>query len=229
MVATKGKGWKLAPSLVALVDEIDTIAPRRDHTADGSIGDAAHQGRGTASDHNPDAGFVHAVDITDDHVHFPTRARLVDSIVTRRDQRVGYLIDEGLVWRCRASKVSDKNRAADRSQERDGMIPAWVPAIYTGPSPHTGHAHVSILHTDRARNDLSRWLSPIAPTLPEDEDMALIIDARRLVEDTYKAASRALDADGASYWPFLLANATTPADARKALNALRADLGLKQI
>jgi hypothetical protein len=51
-----------------LRDQVDAIAPNRDKSNDGWIGDEGHAAR--TSDHNPDvAGVVHALDITKDTAH----------------------------------------------------------------------------------------------------------------------------------------------------------------
>src|SRR3954471_25026476 len=68
--------WVLIPSLVTLRKEFDTIAPDRDKSSDGSIGDTAHQEN--TSDHNADEvgkvpihdadskNEVHAIDVDKD-------------------------------------------------------------------------------------------------------------------------------------------------------------------
>ena len=65
--------WILVPCLVKLRSEFNAIAPDRDKSSDGSIGDAAHQD--SQSDHNPDetgnvpirdaykVNEVHAIDV----------------------------------------------------------------------------------------------------------------------------------------------------------------------
>jgi len=136
----------LAPSLVALRNEINARYPNRDKSSDGWIGDAAHASR--QSDHNPDArGIVHALDIDEDLDGNPADAGaelqwLVDHLVAKRDRRVSYIIYEGRMW---------------RSYAKPG-IPAWTPAKYTGANPHTKHVHISILSTPEAEQDTSPWL-----------------------------------------------------------------------
>lgn len=136
-VAHAGKGWRLAPSLVALEAEFDAAWPRRSRASDGSIGDAAHRRR--RSDHNPSSGFVHGIDITDDPRNGPDVSVVARQIAARRDPRLEYVISDAEIW--------------ERQTGR------W--RRYTGANPHRHHAHFSIRHTAQARNDLSPWLTPV--------------------------------------------------------------------
>lgn len=61
--------WRVARALLTLRREVVALAPRRSKASDGTISDAAHQGRNT--DHNPwvrdgGVGMVTALDITHD-------------------------------------------------------------------------------------------------------------------------------------------------------------------
>lgn len=123
-----------AKALLALVGEVNTRFPNRSKASDGMLGDAAHATRD--SDHNPwvqdgSVGVVTAVDITDGSAPgVPEIADLiVSTLVSRRDQRVKYIIHEGTIW---------------RSYDKPG-IPAWTPAPYTGSNGHFQHVHVSVL------------------------------------------------------------------------------------
>lgn len=163
MVATAGVGWRLASSLDALIDETDRLYPNRDHTSDGSIGDASHAAR--ESDHNPDDGWVCAVDIDEDlssTVH--TIARLAEHLIDDRDHRVKYLIYEG--WICKAYVDSAGH-------------PAWRWYPYTGLNDHSHHLHVSCWNTSAARDDRGPWWPQAEPKptpLPqEDDDMAFTL------------------------------------------------------
>ena len=150
MVAIRGAGWGLAPCLVNLVEECDEIAPNRSTVSDGSIGDPAHAAR--VSDHNPDDGWVCAVDITDDKANGCDADLLARHIVARQDPRVKYVI-----W---------NNTIAGP--------PTWTPRPYTGINPHTTHTHVSVHNTAEARNDLDPWwpqLEPAPPTPPPEDEL----------------------------------------------------------
>lgn len=143
MVAKSGPGWRLAPSLITLVDELDRRWPHRSRISDGSIGDAAHQAR--QSDHNPDpSGDVRALDITEDHQHGPPLDQLLNHLVTTRDHRIKYVIYEARIVRSYPTAT----------------VPAWRSAPYTGPNQHRHHMHVSVLDTPVARDSRAPWYPP---------------------------------------------------------------------
>lgn len=136
---TEGRtvAWHLAPSLKALFAEVDARWPKRDKSADGTLGDAAHASR--ASEHNPDrdsdpmpTGAVSAADITRDSAAMMTAVR--KALVG--DKRVWYVIHDGKIW--------------SRTHE-------WEPRAYTGSNPHRGHLHVSLRQTKEAHDDTSSW------------------------------------------------------------------------
>lgn len=172
MVATAGAGWRLAPSLVALVDETDELYPNRDHSSDGSVGDAAHSAR--VSDHNPSGGWVCAVDLDEDlsaGVH--TLARLAAHLIDLRDHRVKYLIYEGRI--CKSYIDSARN-------------PAWQWQTYTGLNDHTHHLHVSVWNTEDARDDTGPWW-------PQEDDMSA--QAEKQIAEIHRkiGAQRAIGTD----------------------------------
>lgn len=127
---------RLAKSLIALYDQIDSLSPSRDHDYDGSIGDAAHQAR--TSDHNPLNGVVHALDITDDPEHGVAAQEIADQIIASRDPRVDYLIHNG-----RISNPKIQNwKWRDRNQ---------------GPGDHTEHLHVSVVDDNAVADSTTPW------------------------------------------------------------------------
>lgn len=152
----------LAPSLVRLRSEINTLYPGRDKSTDGWIGDAAHNAR--KSDHNADwdstpPGMVRAIDVDEDLYGPNTTDKgavaqaLVDRII--RDPRVAYVIYEGRIW---------QNPAVYRNG-------GWRPYTSAGKSgwfnPHKMHFHVSIRHGARWENDTSPWLTQEDDMTPE--------------------------------------------------------------
>lgn len=162
MVALTGRNWRLAPCLVAMVDEANRIGPKRNRKSDGSIGDPSHSAR--ASDHNPSDGWVCAVDLT----HAPAsgfdahaRARMA---VARRDPRIKYVISNGQIA---------------RSYAKPGL-PAWTWTTYTGPNKHTLHAHFSVRNDPAARDDRSPWwpAAPPPPVKQEDDEMTPELEAK---------------------------------------------------
>lgn len=163
MVALSGPGWRLAPSLIALVDEVDAVFPERDTLSDGSIGDTAHQARD--SDHNPYQGYVHAVDLDEDlQPGKPVSLRpLWNHLIAARDPRIRYLIYEGQIVKS--------------YRDPAGHTP-WVPYDYTGPNDHERHLHVSTDRTATARDDLRPWgvagaYYSAAPTPAPEEDQEM--------------------------------------------------------
>lgn len=122
---------RVAPAAMAVLNQANYFRPKRSKRSDGTIGDRRH--RRSKSDHNPDRwGVVLAVDLT----HDPARG--VDAhgwarwLAARRDRRVKYIISNRQIW----TPESGWRR-------------------YTGESPHTLHAHVSI--NKRYENDTSPW------------------------------------------------------------------------
>lgn len=160
MVAVAGTGWKLAPSLVAYVLEADRVFPQRDRSADGSIGDLAHQAR--VSDHNPAGdGLVHAVDLDEDLAPGLDMRGFAERLRLGRDRRIKYVIYEGRMFSSYAT-------ATRRAWE-------WGP--YSGVNAHLHHLHLSILNSDTAENDVSPWgFAPTSSPQETDELMAAADD-----------------------------------------------------
>lgn len=122
--------YTLAPSLVALRNEVNARWPNRDRRSDGWIGDASHSSR--VSDHNPDEdGVVHAIDVDVDGINV---RELLEAVVG--DDRAWYVIHDSVI----------------RSRTY-----GWEPRKYTGPNPHTAHVHVSIRYTRAAETDTRSW------------------------------------------------------------------------
>lgn len=160
-VAKVGRGWSLAPSLVALEAEADRLAPGRSRRSDGSIGDPAHKAR--VSDHNPSGGWVHAIDLTHDpRGGFDVHA-MAQRVIRARDPRIKYII-------------------SDRRIYGPGSRYGWAGGPYTGANPHTAHAHFSVLPTSVGRFDVSPWFggsgADAEPPNPE-----LIVSTSDPVED----------------------------------------------
>lgn len=179
MVATRGKGWVLAPSLIVLHEQLNLAYPKRDRTSDGSIGDLAHQAR--RSDHNPDSGgVVRALDTDEDLFattsREPSRA-VVESIRSSRDDRVKYMIYEGEIVSSYASSGGSTT----------GAGAAWEWRSYSGPNAHAHHWHLSILSTMTAANDTRPWAIAGAQPRDQGDDMAIKIkDTGRAVRAVKK-------------------------------------------
>ena len=163
--------WILVPCLVTLRAEFDAVAPPRDRSADGSIGDTAHQ-RGGTSDHLPDEDTpalrdhdadakneVHALDI-DSTGPWPGGPAWFDAavhdIVDRHrrgeDDRLQYVI-----W---------NRQIANRD------IGDWRWREYTGTGdPHTGHAHFSSRYLTAAESDTRPWGVADMPITTADQPL----------------------------------------------------------
>jgi hypothetical protein len=125
--------YYLAPSLVALFNEVNERWPERSKDSDGWIGDTSHQAR--KSDHNPDraaGGIVRAVDITRNGIDV--------------DELLSALVGDDRVW-----YVIFNRRIAS-------VTHGWKWNPYDGANPHDKHVHVSIRHTRPAETNSARWL-----------------------------------------------------------------------
>lgn len=145
--------WILVPCLVTLREEFNTLAPKRDKGADGSIGDQAHANR--PSDHNPDEtgattredadrkNEVHALDI-DSTGKWPSGMTFDAAINLIVDRHKGGKDDRLLfvIW---------NRRIAEESK-------GWKWRPYSGTSdPHTGHAHFSAKYTTAQEANTRPW------------------------------------------------------------------------
>ena len=156
MVALSGAGWRLAPSLVAMVDEANRLAPARSRISDGSIGNAAHAAR--SSFHNPSGGIVDAVDLTHDPVRGWDAHRRARQIVARGDSRLDHVISNRQIW---------------------SVINPFWPA-YDEMNPHKTHAHIAVKRGAAGRVGTGVWWPRVAvptaapkpiPIPPEDDEM----------------------------------------------------------
>jgi hypothetical protein len=123
--------WRVAKSLEVLRDQINRAAPRRDKSADGTIGDAAHAAR--KSDHNVSGGVVNALDITHDPDDGVNAGLIADTIRASGDKRVTYIISNG--------RIADSGKP-------------W--RKYNGKNPHTMHFHVSVVNSP-LEDDTAPW------------------------------------------------------------------------
>lgn len=127
--------WRVARSLDKLLEQINTLAPKRSKVSDGSIGDPAHSSR--ESDHNPDPfGVVRARDFTHDPENGADMNDIAAALVASRDPRIKYII-----WRQRIVSST---------------INPWVWRTYTGTNPHDHHMHISVVPDARA-DQTAEW------------------------------------------------------------------------
>jgi hypothetical protein len=140
----------LIDCLDALREEFNTIAPDRDTSSDGWIGDAAHADR--PSDHNPDEtgatsyedadsrDEVHAIDVDDTLRCDVSMEDCVQVILARcrsgQERRLHYIIYERRIW-----------------EDDDD----WREQYYSGSNPHDQHAHFSACYESDNESDTSSW------------------------------------------------------------------------
>lgn len=134
----------LAPSLARGRATLNKRYPKRDHTMDGWIGDAAHQAR--QSDHNPNArNIVDALDIDMYGGQTPVHRQTVIA---------------GAIMHPATHYVIHDQRIYNREAQ-------FRPRLYIGDNPHEGHCHVSIMQTAMAERNPAPWpLWAVVPSWP---------------------------------------------------------------
>jgi len=170
--------WILVPCLAKLRSEFNAIAPDRDKSSDGSVGDAAHQD--SQSDHNPDetgnvpirdadrVNEVHAIDV-DVNLRVPglSMENVVQFLLTRcrsgAEKRLRYIIYNRRIW-------SASN--------------GWRRRNYTGSNAHDHHAHFSSSYTSAHEASTASWHL-------EDVPVALTADDKKWIAAEIRAAVRA--------------------------------------
>lgn len=163
-------GAILIPAAVKLRSDFDSIAPDRDYASDGWIGDTAHQQE--ISDHNPDetgsvpihdadkVNEVHAIDVDDDLRESDlTMEKVVQFLLGRcrsgAETRLRYIIYNRRIWDYRSD---------------------WVQKAYTGPSPHTEHAHFSFSYDTAREAATASWHLEDIPVALNSADKTWIAD-----------------------------------------------------
>ncbi len=160
----------LVPCLVALRSEVNQLAPDRDKTTDGWIGNKPHQL--TVSDHNDDevgkvpirdadsVHEVHALDLDAD-LRAPGLSmtaivlHIVRRCVSGAENRLRYIIWNRTIW-----------SATDE----------WAPRPYTGDSPHTEHAHFSASYSPSREADTRSWRLEEIPVALTEADKKWLSD-----------------------------------------------------
>lgn len=156
--------WELVPCLGQLRTELNRIAPGRDKTTDGTIGNAAHQQH--ISDHNDDEvgkvpirdadskHEVHAVDLDKD-LREPnlTMEMVVQHVVARcrsgAEKRLRYVIYNRRIW-----------------EASNG----WRQRAYSGDNAHTEHAHFSASYDTKLEASTASWGLEEIPVALTDAD-----------------------------------------------------------
>jgi peptidoglycan hydrolase-like protein with peptidoglycan-binding domain len=127
-----------AKATAKLLEQINLVAPTRNRGSDGWIGDEAHASR--ASDHNPNkAAVVQAQDITHDPAGGCDSYKLAETLRTKKDPRIKYVISNYRIFSGNA-----------------GPSP-WLWRKYTGSNPHSMHGNVSVVDDAKLYDDASEW------------------------------------------------------------------------
>lgn len=128
--------WRLAKCLETLRAQINQMAPNRDKSADGTIGDASHSSR--SSDHNPNEdGVVCALDITHDPAHGVNAGAIAEILRRSLDNRIKYIISNGRI--------------------ASSLVAPWVWRAYSGANAHRQHFHVSVMGSRKLYDDTTPW------------------------------------------------------------------------
>lgn len=184
--------WVLVPCLGQLRTELNRLAPNRDKSSDGTIGDAAHQDR--VSDHNDDEvgkvpirdadskHEVHAYD-ADKDLREPNLSMemVVQHILTRcrtgKEKRLRYIIYNRRIW-----EASNK----------------WKERKYTDSNAHTEHAHFSSSYETALEASTASWYLEDIPVALTDADKKWIAD--QINAAAVKAATDAAAQVWATEW-----------------------------
>lgn len=163
--------WRTAYALDEYRAAVNVRYPNRSRASDGTIGDNAHAGQGSDSDHNPwimrgGVGVVRAFDLTHDPANGVDCSILSDRLFEMgkagdpRLRNGGYLIFDDWITN------------ADWSSWRR----------YGGSNPHTSHMHISF-STDEfdARGDWSAAFTTTSPEVPgmSDQTLPSLADPRK--------------------------------------------------
>jgi hypothetical protein len=146
--------WRVAKSLLKFRDQINLMAPRRNKSSDGTIGDAKHASR--SSDHNPwvkdgKSGVVTAIDITHDPANGVDNGRICEFLRTQKDPRIKYVISNARIF--------------------SSVTRPWEWRKYTGSNPHRSHFHVSVHSTKGHYDNEANWKISAAPVpIPPNPD-----------------------------------------------------------
>ncbi|WP_430789611.1 hypothetical protein [Actinoplanes sp. G11-F43] len=157
-------GWVLVPCLVQLRTELNRLAPERDRTSDGTIGDTAHQSR--VSDHNDDeVGRVPIRDADSKH-----EVHAVDLDVDLREPNLTMeMVVQHVVRRCR-SGAERRLRYVIYNRRIWEASSGWRQRAYGGDNAHTQHAHFSSSYETKLEASTASWHLEDIPVALTDAD-----------------------------------------------------------
>jgi hypothetical protein len=160
--------FRVAKSLLTLRDQVNAMAPGRNTSSDGTIGDAAHRNR--KSDHNPNEdGVVTAMDITHDPAHGVDAGELAEMLRASQDRRIKYVISNSRIF----------------SSEKSPW--QWRP--YSGPNAHTKHVHISVLGEKALYDNTQPWPIEKVATITERPSLEAANDFTDIVATVFGGQS----------------------------------------
>lgn len=143
--------WILVPCLGQLRTELNRIAPNRDTSSDGTIGDAAHQSR--VSDHNDDE--VGKVPIRDADGTHEVHAYDADKDLRELNLTMEMVVQH-IVARCR-SGAEKRLRYVIYNRRIWEASNGWRQRNYDGDNAHTEHAHFSASYETALEASTASW------------------------------------------------------------------------
>lgn len=183
--------WILVPSLVRLRAEFNVIAPARDRSSDGSIGDQAHADR--VSSHNPDE--TGAVPVRDADSRNEVHAIDVD-VDLRTPGLTMEMVVQHLVARSRAG-LEDRLRNIIYNRRIWAASSGWKQQTYTGDNPHDKHAHFEASYATAAEADTHSWhLEDIPVALTADDKEWIAAEVRKVFTEDGDTTVRRYSRDG---------------------------------
>lgn len=185
--------WIQIPCLVALRTEFNTLSPKRDKGADGSIGDPSHT---SSSDHTPDEDSS-VLRNRDADKRNETHALDIDSTGpwpgTGTNKQRFHRINMRILAGEKAKWNDDKDKCRLNYMIWDGKIydkdNNFEPRDYNGSDPHTNHAHYSARYETSCENDTRPWgvIEKAAAKPPVKEaEVAFSEDKIKVTETTGK-------------------------------------------
>ncbi|MFC4072515.1 hypothetical protein [Actinoplanes subglobosus] len=190
--------WLLVPCLGQLRTELNRIAPNRDKSSDGTIGDSAHQGR--VSDHNDDE--VGRVPIRDADSKHEVHAIDLDTDL-REPNLTMEMVVQHVVGRCR-SGAEKRLRYVIYNRRIWEASNGWRQRSYSGDSPHTEHAHFSSSYETKLEASTASWHLEDIPVALTDADK------KWLAAQIDKAATSAAERVWKTKWNINFEPGTTP-------------------
>jgi hypothetical protein len=178
--------WVLVPCLVQLRTELNQLAPNRDKSSDGTIGDAAHQDR--VSDHNDDeVGRVPIRDADSKH-----EVHAVDLDADLREPGLTLeMVVQHVVGRCRSGKERRLRYVIYRRRIWEASN-GWKQQDYDGDNAHEEHAHFSSSYVTELEASTASWALEEIPVALTETDKKWLVAQISAVETRLRAEINAV-------------------------------------